>query len=140
MDADRIKDLVGSRHRSAFDPADPIFLVGKIVEDAAGDVQTKTLAEVGKLLAGFADQIATASVLAETAAKTRAETTVTAAAQWAADHLKAAGIDAGQRAARPLEEALEQAAQAARRATIAAWVSGMAAVTATGIATVMFFH
>jgi hypothetical protein len=65
---------------------------------------------------------------------------VTAAAQWAAEHIKAAGVDAGKLAADPVEAALERAGRAARTATIAAWVCCVCAVAAAAVAVMMVLH
>jgi hypothetical protein len=136
MDTDNIIEFVQKKHghRYRLDADDPVFMAATIVEGVVGEAQKKTLGEISKLLSGFADQIATASVLAENMAKAKAETTVTAAAQWAAEQLKAAGVDAGKLAAGPVEAALEKAERAARTATIAAWVGCVCAVASAAVA------
>jgi hypothetical protein len=70
-------ELVGQRTRSDIEAADPIFQAATIVEQIVGDANKKMLDRVTKLVTGLADQVATASVLAEANARAKVETIVT---------------------------------------------------------------
>jgi hypothetical protein len=76
------------------------------------------------------DQVSTTLVLAATTARSRSERIVIEAAQWSGEQIRLAGAEASRLVLAQMETPVAHSRSAARTATIAAWISGSAAICA----------
>ena len=129
-------ELVGQKHWTDLDSADPILLVRSIFEKSTADA----LAQLSKVVTDAAEQIATTTVLSENNARARGEKIVTEAARWGSEQIRMAGIDAAKIVAAQLDDAIARSQRAARTATIAAWISSASAAACVAITIVLWLH
>jgi hypothetical protein len=127
MDLAKMADVIQERHGTKLDPADPIFLLATV----AAELNKESREEFQRMAAELSDQVSTALVLADTAARARSERLITEAAKWSSDQIRTAGNGVVQE----IETSLAQSQQAARAAVISAWVAGTLAVAGLAIAT-----
>lgn len=79
-------------NRFAIDPSDPMHAVVQAFEG----VQKQAFKEMSVLVTKLSDEVAASSVLAEKAARAKAEQVISEAGVWAADQIRVAGAEAAQ--------------------------------------------
>ena len=129
-------ELVGQKHHVTLDRHDPIFMLVTVNEA----MQKEAIASLAKIVTDTSDQMATAAILAENAARARSERIVTETAKWSSEQIRLAGADAAKIVVERLEGLVEQAERARRRASIAAWTSAACAGAAATILVIVFLH
>lgn len=128
-----IAELVGLKHNTALDPADPVFLIASVLmelQDRAGD-------DIAKLVVEAAAAIAASTAQADTAAHARAERIITEAGRWSAEQIRSAAQDATVQITAQLGPVLARAEAASTRSVIWGWVAVGAALAAVGSAGVV---
>ena len=129
MDAEKLAALIGKKHGSDIDPADPILLVGTMVEG----LTKEALASLSKVVTDAAGQAATAAVLAENTARARSDRIVTDAAKYGSEQIRIAGEAASTRIVNEVKAALELVA-AEKRESRSMMRTSMAAAAASLLA------
>jgi hypothetical protein len=133
VESKSLAELVGQKHHTVLDPADPVFLVATVLTE----LQDKARDEIAKLIAEAAAAMAASTAQADAAAHARAERIITESGRWSSEQIRSAAQDGATAIAAKLEPLIARAEAASKRSVVFGWIAAVAALAALGSAGVV---